>query len=61
MLSRIGGLVAAAGVIWSTQVATSGFSNIHTLLPLPAGPLEVCGVGVIIWLLGKWRRSVNLR
>jgi hypothetical protein len=59
--TRFGSLIASAGVIWTAQVATKGFTNLQALFPLPAGPMEVCGAGVILWLIGKWRASVRLR
>lgn len=57
--ARIGSLIAAVGVIWAAQVSTQDFTTFNNLLPLPAGPLEVCGVGVIIWLHAKWRKSAR--
>ena len=57
--SRIGSLVAAIGVIWATHVSTQDFTTLNNLLPLPAGPLEVCAVGVLIWLHAKWRKSAR--
>ncbi len=57
---RIGCLVAAAGVIWAVKVATTNFTSVPWLWPPPVGPLELCGVGVIIWLTAKWRRAVKV-
>jgi hypothetical protein len=57
--SRIGSLVAAIGIIWAAHVSTQDFTTLNSLLPLPAGPLEVCGVGVLIWLHAKWRKSAR--
>ncbi|MGA3209890.1 MAG: hypothetical protein ABSD20_01205 [Terriglobales bacterium] len=54
-------LIAAAGLIWSAQVMTANFSKVKLLMPPPVGPLEVCAGGVILWLLAKWRRSVQVR
>ncbi len=59
--TRLGSLVAAGGIIWAAHVSTAGFHNLYTLLPLPAGPLEVIGIGVLIWLHSKWRGSVRLK
>jgi hypothetical protein len=61
---KAGSVVAAAGVGWAvyygTYVAhdiTQGFTAVY----LKSGPLEVCAIGILIWLHGKWRRwtSVN--
>ena len=60
-VTRIGSLVAAGGIVWTADAATRGFTNLQALLPLRAGPLELCGLGVIIWLLGKWRSSIRFR
>jgi hypothetical protein len=49
---QIGGLTAAAGAIWAAQAVPG------TLMVTP-GPLEVCGVGVLLWLHAKWRRALN--
>jgi hypothetical protein len=56
-----GALIAGAGIVWLTAVVTEHFTQ-QTLLEMPPrGPLEVCAGGIIIWLVGKWRRSVQLR
>jgi hypothetical protein len=39
-------------VIW-------GHSSVVARL-LPPGLLEVCAIGILIWLNAKWRRSVNV-
>ena len=53
-------LVAAGGIIWSVQEATKGLAELWQLRLLPPGPLEVCAIGILIWLHAKWRRSVNV-
>ncbi len=57
--SRLGSLIAAGGIIWAAHTSTSGFVNLQALFPLPPGPMEVCGIGILIWLHAKWRRSVR--
>jgi len=55
---QIGTLLAAGGILWAAY-------HLHALLLLsrplllPAGPLEVCAIGVLIWLHSKWRRSIS--
>ncbi len=59
---RIGSLVAAGGLIWAVKVATSNFTgaDAFSFARLPRGPLEICAIGILIWLHAKWRRSVEL-
>lgn len=59
---RLGSLVAAGGLIWTAKVATANFSGLDSFsfTNLPRGPLEVCGAGVLIWLVALWRRSVHV-
>jgi hypothetical protein len=61
MQERIGCLVAAAGVVWAAQVLTANFATTTLFRLPPAGPIEVCGAGVVIWLTAKWRRSITLK
>jgi hypothetical protein len=60
---RIGSLLAAAGIIWAVKVATEDFSGIDafSFARLPRGPLEICALGIVIWLHAIWRRSAQLR
>ena len=55
---RIGSLLAAAGVIWTVKIATST-PGPFSAWALPAGPLEACAVGILIWLHAKWRHSLK--
>ena len=47
---------AAGGIVWSIQEATQGLAELWQLRLLPPGPLEVCAIGILIWLHAKWRR-----
>ena len=60
---RIGSLIAASGIIWAAKIATANFTGVDafSFARLPRGPLEVCAVGILIWLHAIWRRSVALR
>jgi hypothetical protein len=54
---RLGSLIAAAGLIWAVHLLTHNFAgtwNLDTVIP---GPLPVCGIGILVWLHAKWRRS----
>jgi len=60
MESRIGSLVAAGGIVWTANIATQKFTSLSNIT-LPTGPLEVCAIGILIWLHAKWRGSVTVR
>jgi hypothetical protein len=57
---RFGSLLAAAGTIWGTYVATVEYATLWTLQLAPPGPLEVCALGILVWLHAKWRRSTKV-
>jgi hypothetical protein len=59
---RIGSLIAAAGLIWAAKIVTDNFTGIDafSFARLPRGPLELCAIGILIWLHAQWRRSVHL-
>ena len=56
---RIGSLTFWGGVCWAVQIATKDIATLFRLLLAP-GPLEVCAIGLLIWLHAKWRRSVRV-
>lgn len=65
-LARLGSLVAGGGIAWAVYAATRDValdpSFLETTLRnvfMQNGPLEVCGAGILIWILGKWRASVS--
>jgi hypothetical protein len=57
---RIGSLLAGAGIIWTTYAGTVDFAGLWRFQILPPGPLEVCAIGILVWLHAKWRRAVKL-
>ncbi len=59
---RIGSLVAASGLIWAVKCATTNFTGIDAFgfARLPRGPLEICAIGILIWLHATWRKSVHI-
>lgn len=57
---RLGSLLAAGGTIWATYVATIDYASLWQMRILPPGPLEVCALGVLVWLHAKWRRSTKV-
>ena len=63
----LGSLLAGGGITWATYIATKevdvndfvrdGFTRIlHE-----TGPMEICAVGILVWILGKWRKHTVLR
>ena len=56
---RIGSLVAGVGIIMIAQTVTHNFAGITRIGILSPGPLEVCAIGILIWLHGKWRRAAR--
>lgn len=66
--TKIGSLMAGGGVIWATYMATSGLRlgedairNAAAAVFTQRGPLEVCAIGILLWMLGKWRGHVVVR
>jgi len=57
-LERCGSLIAAGGLIWGVKRATENFTTLANLALPTGGPLELCAIGVLIWLYAKYRRSV---
>jgi hypothetical protein len=57
---RLGSLLAGAGAIWAAYVATVDYNSLWQMRILPPGPVEVCALGVLVWLHAKWRRSMTV-
>lgn len=68
LAERAGCILAGGGIAWAVYVATehadlseffleTGFRKIF----LQSGPMEVCALGIVLWLWGKWKRSVRAR
>jgi len=58
---QIGSVVAGGGIIWTVYDVTHHSAEIVRFALFPPGPLEVLGVGVLIWLVAKWCRAAALR
>jgi hypothetical protein len=54
--TRVGSLVAAAGLIMAAKTGTTDFTSLADLT-FPPGPLEICAIGLLIWLHAKWRHA----
>jgi hypothetical protein len=57
---RIASLIAAGGVIWVVQFVTTSATPPRALV-FPAGPLEICAIGILLWIHAKWRHLVKVR
>jgi hypothetical protein len=55
----LGSLLAGAGTIWATYVATQDYASLWHTQIMPPGPVEVCALGILVWLHAKWRRSLK--
>ena len=55
-----GSLLAAAGTIWATYIATKDYTSLLHMQIMPPGPVEVCALGILVWLHAKWRRSMKV-
>jgi hypothetical protein len=53
-----GRLLAVAGLFWAGFHVRQYLLNLAPLL-MPAGPLELTALGLLVWLHAKWRRSVS--
>jgi len=56
----VGSLIASAGTIWATYVATRDYNSLLHMQIMPPGPVEVCALGILVWLHAKWRRSMKI-
>jgi hypothetical protein len=57
---RLGSLAAAGGIIWAIWVATQNVSTLWSFSITQPGPLEICALGILMWLHAKWRRSLKI-
>ena len=56
--AQLSSLIAGGGIVWIAIVAAPQFGSASGIV-FPNGPLEVSGVGILLWLHAKWRSSVN--
>jgi hypothetical protein len=47
-------------MIWGAYAATVDYAGVLSFEIVRAGPMEVCGLGILIWLHAKWRRSTKV-
>lgn len=62
LMVRLGSLMAGGGIVWAVYRATNGLSLNDSPLQSAAGAvlaqrglIELCAIGVLMWLIGKWR------
>jgi hypothetical protein len=56
---RLASLIAAGGTMWAVYVATVDYTALWQMKIMPPGLVEVCGLGILMWLHAKWRRSMK--
>ena len=56
--AQLGSLIAGGGIVWIAIVAAPQLGSASGIV-FPSGPLEVSGVGILVWLHAKWRSSVR--
>ncbi len=56
---RVGSVIAGGGLVWAAQVASTHTAILASVAVWPPGPLEVCAIGVLVWMHAKWRRSLR--
>lgn len=57
--AAIGGLITIAGGAWAVYVAYFQNGNPWQVQFSPPGPVEICALGILIWLHAKWRHSAR--
>jgi hypothetical protein len=57
---RVGSVIAGLGLIWTAAAVTMGLTDIWQFRLLPPGPLEICAIGILVWLHAKYRRSLRI-
>src|SRR5262245_46720871 len=51
----LGSMIAGGAAIWAAWIGTANGLNAAVLITDPR-PMELLGVGVLVWLHAKWRR-----
>jgi hypothetical protein len=67
-LERLGSLVAGGGITYATYLGTKDIpmdsvwavSSASAILH-ETGPIELCALGIIVWIYAKWRKTVVVR
>lgn len=54
--TRVGSLITAAGLIMAARAGSMQIPSLANF-SFPPGPLETCGIGMLVWLHAKWRKA----
>jgi len=57
---RIGSMVAGGGIVWAVAAASDRLRGFEGILS-SSGPMEICALGILVWLHAKWRRSTTIK
>ena len=67
-LERLGSLVAGGGVTYATYLGTKDIPmdevwavSSATRILHENGAMELCALGIIVWIYAKWRKTVEVR
>jgi hypothetical protein len=62
LMVRLGSIMAGSGIVWAVYRATHGLNLTDAPMQSAAGAvlaqrgiIELCAIGVLMWLIGKWR------
>jgi hypothetical protein len=55
-----GCLIAAAGLVWASKIVTENFTIVPAIQLPPGGPIELCALGIVIWLHAKFRMHTSI-
>jgi hypothetical protein len=62
LMVRLGSIMAGGGIVWAVYRATNGLNLNDSPMQAAAGAIlaqrgliELCAVGILLWLVGKWR------
>src|ERR1700758_3098533 len=61
LLSSIGGVIAGGGIVWTLNAASHHPAEIIRFGLFPPGPLEVLGMGILLWLFAQWSSVAHRR
>jgi hypothetical protein len=66
-LTRLGSLMAGGGIAYATYIATKNVDlsdfmhDAFRRILQEHGPMEICAIGILLWMMGKWRSHTLLR
>ncbi len=52
------GVIAGGGLVWAAAAATDHVAGFRGIF-FTSGPLEICAIGILVWLHTMWRRSLH--